>query len=130
MSSPNIPLPGAISAGVARGIAAAAEVARDVITDSQQDATVRIYTRLGAGNDSSLRRVSIRIPEGLDPLELLDLGFAIDGNEAVFDVAYDSNERAFGSLYGWEPTLNTALASTQKRLVIFLREKGFVPQLA
>lgn len=91
---------------------------------------VRIYTRLGGDNDENTRRVSFRITGDIDPMALLDMGFAIDGNQALFEVAFDREEQAFESPWGWHPTLTRALADTQKGIVNLLRENGLEPQLA
>ncbi len=103
--------------------------------------TVRIYVRLGAGDDDSSRNISFRIPEGLDPMELLDRGIALDGNQALLTVAevrgqdqYGNQvqpfEAAFASPLGAGDTFAEALADTQRNLVTLLRERGFEPQFA
>jgi len=105
--------------------------ATDIATASQpNNKAVRIYTRLGGDSDENTRRVSFRIAGDIDAMALLDMGFAIDGNQALFEVAFDREEQAFESPWGWHPTLTRALADTQKGVVKLLREAGLEPQLA
>lgn len=105
--------------------------------------TVKIFVRLtstipqysleGEAGPSEARLISFRIPEGLDSLALLDRGFAIDGNQAAFVVAFNTEAQdaiPFESPFGSGSTLMGALADSQKNLVKFLREHGFEPQFA
>jgi hypothetical protein len=100
---------------------------------SATDTTVKIYVRLGT--DSNERVVSFRIPEGLDPLELLDLGLTLDGNQAAFAVSRvgsDPEKVWYQSplVESLNRSLTGALGDAQRELVKYLREKGFTPQFA
>jgi hypothetical protein len=98
--------------------------------------TVRIYVRLGDhGEDADQRSIAFAIPTGIDPMELLEHEFAIDGRDALFTIAQITDERT-GSTYFDAPfgksaeTLSRALGMAQRDLVNYLREKGFTPQFA
>jgi hypothetical protein len=103
-----------------------------------KDTVVKIYVRLTERADkldADERLISFRIPEGVDPMELLDEGFAIDGNQAVFTVAEVFDEGTehpcFDAPFGERgETLSRALATAQRELVSYLREHGFQPQFA
>jgi len=102
---------------------------------------VKIFVRKRA-NDA--RDLSFRIPDGLDPIDLLDVGCAIDGNSALLSVyavretRWDDNHAAYdavayvGTSLGQQScaTLTEALALEQRTLVAFLRDKGYQPQFA
>jgi hypothetical protein len=89
---------------------------------------IKVYVRLGAGGDDNVREVSFRIPEGINPIDLIDRGIAVDGNQAVFAVAWNRADEAFDSPFAAGPSLLTALAASQRALVAYLRERGFEPQ--
>lgn len=111
-----------------------------LVLESTPKPEVKIYVRK-SGRDS--RDLSIRIPDGLDPLELLDAGFAIDGNSAILSVHgrsetkwdddHDEYEEItyFGAMNS-DPcgSLAEALRYEQIALVDFLRDKGFTPAFA
>ncbi len=102
---------------------------------------VKIYVRL-VDNDENRRSVAFRIPEGIDSLDLLERGFALDGNQAIFTVgpyidhgplgarSCFSQSITFGLEGGDElyDSLTEALRAAQRSLVKFLREQGFEPQ--
>ena len=98
------------------------------------NSVVQVFVRLGgsgADRDDSVREISFRIPEGIDPLELLDQGFAIDGRNASFTVACDENVDVWYAPFDVvATTMNRALAESQQALVKYLRERGFTPQFA
>ena len=95
---------------------------------------VQIFVRLGgsgADRDDSVREISFRIPEGIDPIELLEQGFAIDGRNASFTVACDENIEVWYAPFDViATTMNRALAESQQALVKYLRERGYTPQFA
>jgi hypothetical protein len=113
---------------------------------------VKIYVRLASDPRSKrddddaaeMRRISFRIPDGMDALELLDHGLAIDGNQATFTIAlttYGDGETVYEVPFAPPTgdgrskdldgaTLTSALANAQKALVAFLRDRGFEPQFA
>lgn len=103
-------------------------------TTPSTETVVPIYVRLGRSGydqDDSVREISFRIPEGIELMELLDKGFAIDGRNAGFTIAWDRNAEVWDAPFGIiAPTMNRALADTQRSLVGYLREKGFTPQFA
>src|SRR6185295_18541324 len=93
-----------------------------VAEEAKLNKTVTIYVRLGDGqNREEQRELSFKVPEGIDSLDLLDMGFALDGNRAVFTVAETFGVGPDGNHEGWffeslsgemAPTLPKALAST------------------
>jgi hypothetical protein len=92
---------------------------------------VKIYVRKGVHDDQRL--VSFRVPDGLDSMELLDLGYALDGNQAIFTVSSEDGGPEGGIWYsspiaGMNRTLTGALSEAQRVLVNYLREKGLTPQ--
>lgn len=101
---------------------------------------VKIYVRKVGNddNDADRRRISLRLPYGntLDPLELLDLGLAIDGNEAVFEIGPRWEDVTRTTYYDGPlddvpgESLAEGLLIQQKALVKFLREKGYKPEFA
>lgn len=77
--------------------------------------------------------ISFRIPEGIDPMGLLEHEFALDGNQALFTVTEvrDGQEVYFDAQFGeFAETLSRGLSLTQRKLVTYLRERGFEPQFA
>jgi hypothetical protein len=81
-----------------------------------------------ADADDDARRVSFRLPESengpsIDLLDILELGYAIDGNQAMLEV------RAYrdGDTYVSMPE---ALRTKQIALVKLLRDKGFRTEFA
>jgi hypothetical protein len=99
------------------------------MAEVKQKPVVVIRTRLGAADDDSSREISFRIPDDVDPFELLELGWAIDGNEAAFTVQYDPEDEHFSGIPYGGISLTAALADTQKSLVAWLRERGYTPKL-
>lgn len=97
--------------------------------------TVKIYVRMNGDRKEDEREITFRIPEGVDALELLDLGMAIDGNQAAFSVApaWGADEPCWEGPFtheGSSSTLTAELAAQQRELVKFLRSRGFQPQFA
>lgn len=100
---------------------------------------VPIYVR--RSGDLS-RTIAFKIPVGIDPLDILDTGFALDGNQAIFTIAwvstgyqetdYESREAGyFDTPFGKQGhTLTDALNVAQRELVAYLRERGFIPEFA
>ena len=111
--------------------------------------TITIYVRKDSPKE---RTISLNpIPEGVDPLTLLNAGFALDGNSATFPVdqytfAYDADEEngditAIRSLAGevedaergnlylepWKKTwtLTKAVHSVETLLVNWLHKLGY-----
>jgi len=99
-----------------------------------QKPTVKIYVRLGESDRE--RVVSFRIPDGIDPLELLERGLALDGNQAAFSVTESDGDPEEGIGFGsplierGNRTLTGALGDSQRALVAFLRDRGFEPLFA
>ncbi len=104
---------------------------------------VKIYVRLGDGGprgegNADHRRISFRIPNGINPLDFLDQDFAIDGNEAVATITefypdgfMAGNAPPYEGPFGVKSqSLSGALATSQRKLVTYLRERGFEPQFA
>lgn len=99
-----------------------------------EKSVVRIFVRLVEGNGDHQRQISLRIPDGIDPIALLNLGFAIDGNQAVATVGpADPESGMMGYVGPFQTTgasLNEALRDTQVELVQYLREHGFEPRFS
>jgi hypothetical protein len=53
-----------------------------------QAEAIKVYVRLG--DNESERTISFRIPENVDPLDLLERGATIDGNQAMISAGYDA----------------------------------------
>lgn len=78
--------------------------------------SVLVYVRKGGKSDNR-RMISFIIPPGLDPADLLTLGYAIDGDTARLTV-----QPPTGAI------LSDQLRNTQHLLVDFLHQRGFVVQ--
>lgn len=99
-----------------------------------ENPVVTIYVRLGDipgsfQHDESVRDISFTIPEGIDPMELLDHGFAIDGRDAGATIAWDKEGEYWEAPFnGSAPSLNGALRNAQAGLVRYFRNRGFEPK--
>lgn len=78
----------------------------------------------------SERLISFRIPDGLDPLDLLEQGFAIDGKQAVASVFWDHLQEELPHVGPFVNgrSLTSTLQANQLALVEYLRERGFEPK--
>lgn len=105
-------------------------------THTRPPNSVVVFVRRGPNDDTNARVVSFKIPDGLDPLDLLDRGFAIDGDMASFTVYPVLVEVNGLPTFEYESTLvsqtrfslTDALADAQKELVSFLSGKGYAPE--
>lgn len=111
------------------------------MTDSK---TVTVYVRLGATKDS--RELTFKIPAGISTSELLDKGFAIDGNEAVTGIgpihsSYNDPEDGWQTFvyYASDPTdegeyqypsLASALREEQRFIKRTLKEYSYEVEFA
>ena len=93
--------------------------------------TITVYTRL-AGDDeqSETRRLTFRIPDDINPTDLLEYSFAIDGNQAAGDIAQRPDGDGFEGPFlaydnGWPQSLMIALADSQRAIVNYLEEHGY-----
>ena len=102
------------------------------VVSTSVNPVVKIYVRMGDERKEDERIISFRIPVGIDPMELLENDFAIDGNTAMFTIAPlpggDGYDCPFNLMCG--TTMTGSLRATQRTLVDYLREKGFEPQFA
>jgi len=55
------------------------------MNESKKD-EVRVFVRLGSPENHDEREISFRVPERVSLRELLELGYAVDGNTAVMTV--------------------------------------------
>ena len=96
------------------------------------DTVVKVYVRLGAGENTAERDISFRIPEQVDALELLAEGFAIDGRNALVTISQELDLVGIpwymGAFDEREATLAKALAQTQRQLAEFFKERGLTVQ--
>ncbi len=81
-----------------------------------------IFVRLAGNRDG--RTLTLKIPDGVDPLDLFALGFAIDGNQAACSVCRPSDDADYAGPLGDGPTLAIALYANQRALVDWLRGQG------
>jgi len=99
---------------------------------------VKVYTRLG--DDERERTIAFKIPSGMDPMDLLERGATIDGNQAVLTVALDYPAYQPNPEYTC-PDLNDGqnytgmsmtrvLGDCQRGLVKFFRERGYTVEFA
>jgi len=103
--------------------------------------TITIYVR--KGDESWERTISINpIPAEADPLELLDAGFAIDGNSATLSVyraeefvTWADPENGIASIksedpgsFEYSPSLNGALRVVERTIVAWLKKLGYTPK--
>ena len=77
--------------------------------------TIDVYIRLCKENREDCREITFRIPDGISQEEVLDRGYAIDGNEALRQVP-DSDTA---------PALAEALRDEQYGLRAWLGEYGY-----
>lgn len=102
---------------------------------------VTIYVRKGSWGGERL--ISINpIPPEADPLELLDIGFAIDGNSATLSVyntedsiTWADAEEGIGSIkqedpegFEYTPGLTDAIRVIERTLVAWLKKLGYTPK--
>jgi hypothetical protein len=107
--------------------------------------TIRVFVRLG--NDEHERTIAFRIPDGMDPMDLLDRGATIDGNQAVLSVAWEPECGPDGAGGYVCPDLNVVnngtwdedffgksmtrvLGDCQRGVVKFFKERGYTVQFA
>ncbi len=88
--------------------------------EAQEVEVVRVYVRLckdEIGNHrENCRELRFRVPDGISQRELLDAGFAIDGNSATKGIVWDGHTRL---------TISDELRAEQVRLVAWLAERGY-----
>jgi hypothetical protein len=92
-----------------------------------------VYVRQGAHEDE--RTIAFRIPEDIPAKDLLDAGFAIDGNSAVLSVTRETYPSEFDDLSFRDGdlskaiedgrTLTKALRDCQQALVAWLDARGY-----
>jgi hypothetical protein len=80
---------------------------------------IRVYVRLGNGSDVPARELSFRIPSDIDQEDLLEYGFAIDGNSATLAVKSHTDED------GEFIPLSEALHDAQEDLIDWFDEQGY-----
>lgn len=81
---------------------------------------VELYVRLGSNRDEGERELSFQIPEGLSQKDLLDHGFAVDGNSALMGIT--SYEDPDG---GRTVSMAAALHEVQEDVMRWLTAKGY-----
>jgi hypothetical protein len=86
------------------------------MTDRQK---LTVHVTLGNGDDDRIRELSFRIPDNITQKDLLDYGFAIDGNSAT--VAARQYVDGDGELV----PLAEALRDEQVRVLEWLGERGY-----
>jgi hypothetical protein len=113
------------------GVAAVPPSLRDSVT---------VFVRKGADEDS--RRISFRRPANVSAFDLINLGFAIDGNSALADIGrdvWDPDTESYvrysyptcvlgprgETEFGEASTLSEALRLCQRGLGAFLHSHGF-----
>src|SRR5690348_12779427 len=121
--------------------------------ETPPEPTVKVYVRLG--DNEQERTIAFRIPEKMDPMDLLERGATIDGNQAILTVAWDwdvyadpqgreqgaftcpdLNDRftisgqpaSFGDFEG--RSLTRVLGDCQRGLVKFFKDRGFKVQFS
>jgi hypothetical protein len=103
---------------------------------SEPTKQVAVYVRLVPGDENGHdgRVLSFKVPAGIDPIELLDHGFALDGNQAAATVGptfHINQEPGYvGPFDIFGASLTDALARTQRELVEYFRERGFEPRFS
>ena len=86
---------------------------------------LRAFSALYKKEEEATREISFQIPEGVSQSELLEHGFAIDGNSASSGVkAY------FDDVVRETISLTEALHDEQVDLVKWLKEKGYDVEFA
>ena len=120
--------------------------ARSAPRPEQEQRIVTIYVRKGAWEGE--RTISINpIPAEADPLELLNAGFAIDGNSATVSVTrwmesraenwvtWANPEEGIGSIksedadsFEYPPSLTDALRVVELTIVAWLKKLGYTPK--
>jgi hypothetical protein len=92
---------------------------KEAMTDVQTRTVVDVYVRLcGAGGGEECREMGFRIPGGVEQADLLQAGFALDGNSASKSVV------PFHTQNGNYVPLMEALHEEQQALVLWLGERG------
>jgi hypothetical protein len=94
--------------------------------------SITVYVRLGPNDDENQRLLSFRRPSDIPTSELLQLGFAIDGNQVVSCVAWMEDEEGFtGPIQpGVEVTLIDALRQEERALAAWLDGHGYDVEFA
>jgi hypothetical protein len=84
-----------------------------------QSETVVVYVRLcGDGRSDECRELSFQIPDGISQIELLEEGWAIDGNSATSSVVdYEED--------GQYVPLSRVLRMRQLNLVKWFKKRGY-----
>lgn len=90
-------------------------------TDDAHDLEViRVFVRLckdeNGNHRENCRELRFRVPLDLSQRELLEAGFAIDGNSATKGIVWDGHTRL---------TISDELRAEQVRLVAWLAERGY-----
>lgn len=89
---------------------------------------ITVYVRLCDRNRSNCREISFRIPDGLPQMEVLQHGYAIDGNRAVRQVTerWDVVDRPIsGNETEVLVPMAEALHEDQMALVDWLEKQGY-----
>jgi hypothetical protein len=110
----------------------------DAAEDSSmpEEQTVMVYVRKGA--DDNERWLSFRPPASVDSTELLERGYALDGNQAIasispqFEEATQVTQWWFPTLkepnptadYSWEHSLPDALRNAELALVAYFKQRN------
>ena len=134
----------------AKALAAMAAGEVDPTTVKTEPKPVKVYVRLG--DDEHERTIAFRIPDGMDPIDLLERGATIDGNQAILTVEWvdawvspdgessggdcytcpnvnsDISRGTFGSFSG--KSMARVLGDCQRGLVRFFKERGYTVQFA
>ena len=109
-------------------VATPSQESPDNMSQDAEQQTVTVYVRkfdipaVRAFENEEGRRMSFRMPTSIDVFELIERGYAIDGNQAVMDI------QAYVTEGGRFIPLADALREEQLNLLAYLREKGFSPQ--
>jgi hypothetical protein len=76
---------------------------------------VKVYVRLG--DNEAERRLTFALPAEVNQIDVLEMGFALDGNQCV-------------AIVTGECSPVEALLEMQRRLVSFFKERGYDTQFA
>lgn len=97
------------------------------------DLTITVYVRRCGQRRDECRQLTFELPDGLPQSELLDWGWAIDGNQAikqVTDTWEDAETPVDGRLYDVHVPVADVLREEQVALVKQLGEKGYAVKFA
>jgi hypothetical protein len=98
----------------------------------EKNGIVTVYVRMGKGDNEQQRDLTFKLPDTIPAMDLLKMGIAIDGNQALISVAGHFGELdrgVYGALYGAALTkgsdsLAKALAAEELALVDYFSKKG------